>query len=64
MKYVEVINKSVTSFHEEDVSPVLNNCLSFTKLVTFPSLVLKITGFNLSCSNSPLKSFLSSVISK
>ena len=34
------------------------------QLLTFPSLVLNIAGFNLSCSNSPLKILSSQVSSK
>ena len=46
------------------VNPVLIICLSLTKLLTFPSLVLNMVGFNLSCSNNPHKIFPSNVISK
>ena len=42
----------------------LTICLSFAKLLTFPSLVLKVAGFSLSCSNNPHKIFPSKVMSK
>ena len=50
--------------YEENDNPVLINCLCFTKLVAFPSLVHNIAGFHLSCLNKPLKIFPSNVISK
>ena len=39
------------------VNPVLIIFLSLTKLLTFPSLVYTMAGFNLSCSNNPHKNF-------
>ena len=48
----------------DNVKPTLTICLSFAKLLMFPSLVLNIVGFNLSCSNNPHKIFPSKVISK
>ena len=44
--------------------PALIICLSLAKLVMFPSLVLIIAGFNLSCLNNPHKILPSGVISK
>ena len=48
----------------DNTRPTLIICLSFAKLLTFPSLVLYIGGFNLSYSNNPWKIFPSKVISK
>ena len=48
----------------DNTRPTLIICLSFTKLLTFPLLVLDIASFNLSGSNNPHKIFLSKVISK
>ena len=44
--------------------PVLIICLSFTKLLTFPSLVLIVAGFSLSCSNKSHNILLSKVIGR
>ena len=54
----------VLFIQEDNASPALMNCLSFAKLLTFPSLVLNIVAFNLSCSNRPCKILQSNVISK
>ena len=47
----------------DNVRPTLIICLHFAKLLTFPSLVLKVAGFNLSCSNNPHKILPSRVMS-
>ena len=44
--------------------PVLIICLSFAKLLMFPSLVLIIAGFNLSCSNKPHRILPSKAMSR
>ena len=47
----------------DNARPMLIICLSFAKLLTFSSLVLNVTGFNLSCLSNPHKIFPSKVMS-
>ena len=46
------------------VSPTFIICFNYDKLITFPSLLLNMAGFNLSCLKIPLKIFPSNVMSK
>ena len=57
MKYGQIIASKSLFVCEVNVSPLLINCLSLDKLLTFPSLVLNMAGFNLSCSDRPHKIF-------
>ena len=46
------------------IIPRAITCFNCVRFDTLPQFVLSTAGFNLSCSNSPLKSFPSSVISR